>query len=67
MISQQLWTALDLPDRLVRSNSTSGRTIPVKNHSKVSTFYTFQVDNLIAAAVTRTRSEPRRRNKVTGL
>ena len=53
MISQQLPTALDLPDRLARSNSTSGRTRPIKNHLKVSTFYTSQVDNLIpAAAVT---------------
>ena len=36
------------------SNSTSGLTIPVKNHLKVSTFCTIQVDNLIpAATVTR--------------
>ena len=35
------------------SDSTSGRTKPVKNHLKVSTFYTIQVDNLsvvVAAA-----------------
>ena len=54
MISQQLWIALDLPDRLAMSNSTSGRTGPVDFHFKVSTLYTFRVDNLIpAATVTR--------------
>ena len=36
------------------SNSTSGRTRPVNFHFKVSTLYTFRVDNLIpAATVTR--------------
>ena len=49
----QIPVALDLPNRLVISKSSSGRTRPVKIHLKVSTFCTIQVDNLIPAAVTR--------------
>ena len=38
MISPQLQIALDLPDRLAMSNSTSGRTIPAKTTSKYELF-----------------------------
>ena len=42
-----------LPPGGLHSNFTSRMSIPVKIYFKVSTFYTFQVDNLIVAAVTR--------------
>ena len=40
-----------LPPGGLQSNFTPGVTRPVKNHFKVSTFCTFQVDNLIVVVV----------------